>query len=71
MAMGRRLAREEGLLSGVSSGAAVAAAIQIGQREEMSNKNLVIVLPSFGERYLSTPMFNTVSFMQPRKDGHL
>ena len=71
MEMGRRLAREEGLLSGVSSGAAVAAAMQVGGRTEMVDKRLVVVLPSFGERYLSTPMFSAASSMPPRRDGHL
>ncbi len=71
MDIGRRLAREEGLLSGVSSGAAVAAALQIGGRKEMAGKRLVVILPSFGERYLSTSMFSTVSSMPAQKDGHL
>ena len=71
MEIGRRLAKEEGLLSGISSGAAVAAALEIGKREEMENKRLVVVLPSFGERYLSTSMFNAVSSMPARRDGHL
>ncbi len=71
MKIGRRLANEEGLLSGISSGAAVAAALQIGQRNEMTDKRLVVVLPSFGERYLSTAMFSSVSFVPPRQDGHL
>ncbi|WP_320675589.1 cysteine synthase A [Prochlorococcus sp. MIT 1300] len=71
MGMGRRLAKEEGLLSGVSSGAAVAAAIKIGIRPEMANKRLVLILASFGERYLSTPMFNASAISTPRKDGHL
>ena len=57
---GRKLAREEGLLSGISSGAAVSAALQIGQRPEMEKKRLVIILPSFGERYLSTTMFTSI-----------
>ncbi len=60
MEIGRRLAKEEGLLSGVSSGAAVAAALKIGKKLEYSNKRLVVILPSFGERYLSTDMFTSI-----------
>jgi len=71
MEMGRRLAREEGILSGVSSGAAVAAALKVGAREEMTGKRLVVILPSFGERYLSTPMFSAISSMPAQRDGHL
>ena len=71
MEVGRRLAREEGLLSGVSSGAAVAAALRIGQRSEMAGKRIVVILASFGERYLSTPMFSASADGPARRDGQL
>lgn len=57
MEAGRMLAQREGLLCGISSGAALAAAIQLAQRAEFINKNIVVILPDTGERYLSTAMF--------------
>jgi cysteine synthase A len=53
----RRLAREEGLICGISCGAATAAALRLAAQEEYEGKNIVVVLPDSGERYLSTPLF--------------
>lgn len=55
--MARQLARVEGIPGGISTGAAMAAALEVGGRADMAGKNIVVILPSFAERYLSTALF--------------
>ena len=55
--MAPRVAREEGIICGISCGAAMAAALKVAARPESEGKTIVVILPDSGERYLSTPMF--------------
>ena len=57
-AYSRKLSHNEGILVGISSGAAFKAALEIAQRKEYEGKNIVVILPDGGDRYMSTPLFN-------------
>jgi cysteine synthase A len=69
IAYARRLAREEGILSGISTGAALCAAIAVAKRPENQGRLIVMIQPSFGERYLSTPLFQEAEQRVPAVMG--
>ena len=58
--MARRLGTEEGIVCGISSGASVAAALEVAARPELAGRTIVAIVCDFGERYLSTPLFADV-----------
>jgi cysteine synthase A len=69
IAYARRLTREEGILSGISSGAATAVAVRIAKRPENEGKTIVVILPDSGERYLSTALFENIVQQQGQADS--
>ncbi|CAE7405756.1 cysK1 [Symbiodinium microadriaticum] len=70
-AMSRKVAKLEGLACGISSGAALSAAVEVGSRPDMAGKQIVVIIPSFAERYLSTDEGKDVSCMPPLTDDQL
>ena len=69
IAYARRLTREEGILSWISSGAATAVAVRIAKRPENEGKTIVVILPDSGERYLSTALFENIVQQQGQADS--